>query len=201
MKKIKNIVLVLSMLTLSVSLFGCADNGSETSDSKIKLYDDSNSYSNPNDKFSETNAPGVKTEGKMNEKTTFKDCDVNLTKVVLLGQLSENTNCYAAVFEITNNSNEDLEISALADFTVQIDGGNINSGRSMESEAMASEKLPDIEVMTTTIKSKETATGYITFKNPRDWKTLKISYVPEYDESKSNDAVVYNITPDMITES
>lgn len=200
MKKIKNIVLVLSMLTLSVSLFGCADNTGGTSDSKIKLYDDSNSYENPNDKFSETNAPGVKTEGKMNEKTAFKDLDINLTKVVLLGELSESTNCYASVFEITNNSNEDMEISALADFTVQIDDGDVLGGRSMESEAMASEKLSDIEVITTTIKSKETVTGYITFKNPRDWKTLKICYVPE-DDNESKDAVVYNVTPDMITES
>ncbi len=200
MKKLKNIVLVLSILTLSVSLFGCADNNVGTSDSKIKLYDDSNSYSNPNDKFSETNAPGVKTEGKMNEKVTFKDCDINLTKIVLLGEFSESINCYAAVFEITNNRDKDMEISALADFTVQIDGGNINSGRSLESEAMASEKLSDIEAITTTIKSKETATGYITFKNPRDWKTLKICYVPQ-DDNESSDAVVYNITPDMITES
>lgn len=200
MKKLKNIVLVLSILTLSVSLFGCADNNGGTSDSKIKLYDDSNSYSNPNDKFSETNAPGVKTEGKMNEKVTFKDCDINLTKIVLLGEFSDSINCYAAVFEITNNRDKDMEISALADFTVQIDGGNINSGRSLESEAMASEKLSDIEAITTTIKSKETATGYITFKNPRDWKTLKICYVPQ-DDNESSDAVVYNITPDMITES
>lgn len=200
MKKLKNIVLVLSILTLSVSLFGCADNNSGTSDSKIKLYDDSNSYSNPNDKFSETNAPGVKTEGKINEKVTFKDCDINLTKIVVLGEFSESINCYAAVFEITNNRDEDMEISALADFTVQIDGGNINSGRSLESEAMASEKLSDLEAITTTIKSKETATGYITFKNPRDWKTLKICYVPQ-DDNESSDAVVYNITPDMITES
>lgn len=200
MKKLKNIVLVLSILTLSVSLFGCADNNSGTSDSKIKLYDDSNSYSNPNDKFSETNAPGVKTEGKMNEKVTFKDCDINLTKIVVLGEFSDSINCYAAIFEITNNRDEDMEISALADFTVQIDGGNINSGRSLESEAMASEKLSDLEAITTTIKSKETATGYITFKNPRDWKTLKICYVPQ-DDNESSDAVVYNITPDMITES
>lgn len=200
MKKLKNIVLVLSILTLSVSLFGCADDNSGTSDSKIKLYDDSNSYSNPNDKFSETNAPGVKTEGKINEKVTFKDCDINLTKIVVLGEFSESINCYAAVFEITNNRDEDMEISALADFTVQIDGGNINSGRSLESEAMASGKLSDLEAITTTIKSKETATGYITFKNPRDWKTLKICYVPQ-DDNESSDAVVYNITPDMITES
>ena len=65
MKKLRNIILTLSVLSLSVSLYGCADKNAGSSDSKIILYDDSNSYVNPNDKFSETNTPAEITEGKM----------------------------------------------------------------------------------------------------------------------------------------
>ena len=46
MKKLRNIILTLSVLSLSVSLYGCADKNAGSSDSKIILYDDSNSYVN-----------------------------------------------------------------------------------------------------------------------------------------------------------
>ena len=51
MKKLRNIILTLSVLSLSVSLYGCADKNAGSSDSKIILYDDSNSYVNPNDRI------------------------------------------------------------------------------------------------------------------------------------------------------
>lgn len=200
MKKIKNIVLVLSMLTLSVSLFGCADKANSSSESKIKLYDDSNSYENPNDKYSETNAPGERTEGKMNEKTAFKDCEINMTKVTLLDNGAESENCYAAIFEITNNSNEEMEVSSLADFIIKTDDGKSYEGVSTEADAIASKIIKDAERLNKSIKAGETFKGFITFKIPSGWKNLEILYIPGTD-NESKDSVYYNVTPDMITES
>lgn len=199
MKKIRNIILALSILTFSVSLYGCADKESGSSDSKIKLYDNSNSYVNPNDKFSETNPPGETTEGKIGVKTAFKDCEINLKEIITIGKINNSKIGYAAIFEIKNNSKEDMEVSALGDFTVQADEGSIYGGISAEANAIISSERTDLNLMNTTIKAGETFSGYITFQNLTEWKNLKISYIPEYDND-SNDSVVYNITPDMITE-
>ncbi len=54
--------------------------------------------------------------------------------------------------------------------------------------------------ISTTIKAGETAEGYISIQIPSSWKNLfKISYVPSQD-NESRDAVVYNVTTDMVTE-
>lgn len=200
MKKLRNIILTLSVLSLSVSLYGCADKNAGSSDSKIILYDDSNSYVNPNDKFSETNSPAEITEGKMGVKTAFKDCEINLTKIVFINDINtDSSSCYAAIFEITNKGSEEMNVSALSDFTVQADGAKTYYGSSVEAEAAVPYVLPDIQSISTTIKAGETAEGYISIQIPSSWENLKISYVPSQD-NESRDAVVYNVTTDMVTE-
>lgn len=199
MKKLRIIILTISVLSLSASLYGCSDKDGGSSDNKIVLYDDSNSYENPNDKLSETNAPAEITEGKIGVKTAFKDCEINLKEIITTGKIDNSTIGYAAVFEITNNGSEDMEVSALGDFTVQADDGKINVGMSAEVEIAVPQVLPDVQSMSTTIKAGETAEGYISINVPLNWNNLKISYVPA-DNNDSRDSVVYNITSDMITE-
>ena len=129
------------------------------------------------------------------EKWAFKDCEINLTKIVFINDINtDSSSCYAAIFEITNKGSEEMNVSALSDFTVQADGAKTYYGSSVEAEAAVPYVLPDIQSISTTIKAGETAEQI-----PSSWKNLKISYVPSQD-NESRDAVVYNVTTDMVTE-
>lgn len=198
MNKFIKIISAVSVIALSAALCGCADSGS-SSENKVVMYDDSNSYENPNDKLAETKPPAEKTEGVMGTETAFKDCKINLVKVMNIGEDDENTSYCAAIFEISNSGTEPLEVSSLGDFIIQPDGEEEVKGLSAMGSTIASYALPDMQIFSEPIQPGESAEGYIAFPVSQNWESLTISYCPQYNND-NGDCVVYTVTPDMITE-
>ncbi len=201
MKNLKYILSLLTAFTMAVSFSGCSSdskNGDTSTTTDIIEYDnDENSYVAPEDSEAVAKENAQVVEGAINQQASVGECSINAKKIISLGEKDSTTDIYTAEIEVTNNSADTLSVSGLSDFDVSVDGADSVGAIDPFITAVAAKTIDGFSILDTDIEAGKTATGYITFQAPKNWKEINIAFTPFVDNG-SYDAVNYKITPDMI---
>ena len=126
MRKIKSIVTAAVFAALTLSFYGCNDKGSDSSSSNNVVYYDSaeNSYVNPNEQVATMPTGENMVDAAIGTKSDMDNYSAEFVKLIDMGNIGPDTvrpnevNSYGAVFEITNNSDKDLNVSSLCNFHI-----------------------------------------------------------------------------------
>ena len=206
MKKLKNIILAVSVAVMALSMYGCADKKNGYSSNSVVYYDGNNTYVNPNEQKAVLPTGEQNVEAQIGSKSDLKDYSVDLVKIVNVGTVgpddvhAQEVNIYGAVFDITNNSDTEISVSSLSNFHIVLEDGTIINGITIASMNRTEDALTDIPVfLDTKIDSGETVTGFYAFEVPTGWSNFEINYFPEYSD-ETYDRLFYKITPDMVVE-
>ena len=210
MKNLKVLMALISAAALTVPFTGCSNDDSSSDSTGIVYYDSQNSYvdsvaeMDEAEKQARDNAQTA--TGSVGEKVTIGSCDSTIKKVVFVGKVdpdnhnAEPRNLYAALVEVTNNTDENVTVSSLGNFYVKIDGGNSDYGLDSAAAITARRAIDDFEDLNFEAAPGETVSGYVTFATPTEWKELTLEYAPKSGENVY-DKAVYNVTPDKIEEA
>ncbi|MGN0613980.1 MAG: DUF4352 domain-containing protein [Porcipelethomonas sp.] len=208
MKNTKYIIAVLSAVVISASFTGCSDTKDDSSESSSNIiyYNDSNSYTDPQqDAIDEANARAnaVTVPGKINESASVGECVINARRAVSLGErrisAASDDMCeiITVELEVTNNTQETMHVSSLGDFSVSIDGANPIAGLDISACTVAAKTVDGFETFDFDIEPGNSASGYIAFSAASGWSNIEIKYTPLEDQG-NYDSVVYTVTPDMV---
>ncbi len=208
MRKIKSIVTVAVFAALTLSFYGCNDKGSDSSSSNNVVYYDSaeNSYVNPNEQVATMPTGENMVDAAIGTKSDMDNYSAEFVKLIDMGNIGPDTvrpnevNSYGAVFEITNNSDKDLNVSSLCNFHIELDDGSLIYSATAGSISQAQTIITDYDLfLDTTVAPGETVTGYYPFEVPTGWNHLKFYYFPEYS-AENYDSFVYDVTPEMVVQ-
>ena len=208
MRKIKSIVTVAVFAALTLSFYGCNDKGSDSSSSNNVVYYDSaeNSYVNPNEQVATMPTGENMVDAAIGTKSDMDNYSAEFVKLIDMGNIGPDTvrpnevNSYGAVFEITNNSDKDLNVSSLCNFHIELDDGSLIYSATAGSISQAQTIITDYDLfLDTTVAPGETVTGYYPFEVPTGWSHLKFYYFPEYS-AENYDSFVYDVTPEMVVQ-
>ena len=208
MKKIKSIVTAAVFAALTLSFYGCNDKGSDSSSSNNVVYYDSaeNSYVNPNEQVATMPTGESMVDAAIGTKSDMDNYSAEFVKLIDMGNIGPDTvrpnevNSYGAVFEITNNSDKDLNVSSLCNFHIELDDGSLIYSATAGSISQAQTIITDYDLfLDTTVAPGETVTGYYPFEVPTGWSHLKFYYFPEYS-AENYDSFVYDVTPEMVVQ-
>lgn len=208
MRKIKSIVTVAVFAALTLSFYGCNDKGSDSSSSNNVVYYDSaeNSYVNPNEQVATMPTGENMVDAAIGTKSDMDNYSAEFVKLIDMGNIGPDTvrpnevNSYGAVFEITNNSDKDLNVSSLCNFHIELDDGSLIYSATAGSISQAQTIITDYDLfLDTTVAPGETVTGYYPFEVPTGWSHLKFYYFPEYS-AENYDSFVYDVTPEMVAQ-
>lgn len=208
MRKIKSIVTVAVFAALTLSFYGCNDKGSDSSSSNNVVYYDSaeNSYVNPNEQVATMPTGESMVDAAIGTKSDMDNYSAEFVKLIDMGNIGPDTvrpnevNSYGAVFEITNNSDKDLNVSSLCNFHIELDDGSLIYSATAGSISQAQTIITDYDLfLDTTVAPGETVTGYYPFEVPTGWNHLKFYYFPEYS-AENYDSFVYDVTPEMVVQ-
>lgn len=208
MRKIKSIVTAAVFAALTLSFYGCNDKGSDSSSSNNVVYYDSaeNSYVNPNEQVATMPTGENMVDAAIGTKSDMDNYSAEFVKLIDMGNIGPDTvrpnevNSYGAVFEITNNSDKDLNVSSLCNFHIELDDGSLIYSATAGSISQAQAIITDYDLfLDTTVAPGETVTGYYPFEVPTGWSHLKFYYFPEYS-AENYDSFVYDVTPEMVAQ-
>lgn len=208
MRKIKSIVTAAVFAALTLSFYGCNDKGSDSSSSNNVVYYDSaeNSYVNPNEQVVTMPTGENMVDAAIGTKSDMDNYSAEFVKLIDMGNIGPDTvrpnevNSYGAVFEITNNSDKDLNVSSLCNFHIELDDGSLIYSATAGSISQAQTIITDYDLfLDTTVAPGETVTGYYPFEVPTGWSHLKFYYFPEYS-AENYDSFVYDVTPEMVVQ-
>lgn len=208
MRKIKSIVTAAVFAALTLSFYGCNDKGSDSSSSNNVVYYDSaeNSYVNPNEQVATMPTGENMVDAAIGTKSDMDNYSAEFVKLIDMGNIGPDTvrpnevNSYGAVFEITNNSDKDLNVSSLCNFHIELDDGSLIYSATAGSISQAQKIITDYDLfLDTTVAPGETVTGYYPFEVPTGWSHLKFYYFPEYS-AENYDSFVYDVTPEMVVQ-
>ncbi len=208
MRKIKSIVTAAVFAALTLSFYGCNDKGSDSSSSNNVVYYDSaeNSYVNPNEQVATMPTGENMVDAAIGTKSDMDNYSAEFVKLIDMGNIGPDTvrpnevNSYGAVFEITNNSDKDLNVSSLCNFHIELDDGSLIYSATAGSISQAQTIITDYDLfLDTTVAPGETVTGYYPFEVPTGWSHLKFYYFPEYS-AENYDSFVYDVTPEMVVQ-
>lgn len=208
MRKIKSIVTAAVFAALTLSFYGCNDKGSDSSSSNNVVYYDSaeNSYVNPNEQVATMPTGENMVDAAIGTKSDMDNYSAEFVKLIDMGNIGPDTvrpnevNSYGAVFEITNNSDKDLNVSSLCNFHIELDDGSLIYSATAGSISQAQTIITDYDLfLDTTVAPGETVTGYYPFEVPTGWNHLKFYYFPEYS-AENYDSFVYDVTPEMVVQ-
>ena len=208
MRKIKSIVTVAVFAALTLSFYGCNDKGSDSSSSNNVVYYDSaeNSYVNPNEQVATMPTGENMVDAAIGTKSDMDNYSAEFVKLIDMGNIGPDTvrpnevNSYGAVFEITNNSDKDRNVSSLCTFHIELDDGSLIYSATAGSISQAQTIITDYDLfLDTTVAPGETVTGYYPFEVPTGWNHLKFYYFPEYS-AENYDSFVYDVTPEMVVQ-
>ncbi len=200
MKKFKYISGLLFAFVLYSSLIGCED----TSDGIITYYDDSsNVYINPNQKDQIAQDSAEYLTGKIAEKSSICGMNINIKKVFSIEEGSqnsmhpENSEIIIADIEVTNTTSKTVEVSAMSNFEISIDGSEPMPGMDLNTTLSAKQAISDYVDLNAKAEPNQTVSGYISFEVPENWESVVIKYFPKI-EKVSYDEISYTITPDLL---
>lgn len=205
MKKLKYIIAIMAAVTITASFGGCKNDKESGSDDNVVYYDEAHKYVSPEDAEKAAREKAVTKPVEFNKQAELSGCTLTAKKVVPLGVRQADAvydysaDMLAIEVELTNNTEETLNISALNDFYISIDGSPEEVGFSMQSVLAATDLIEDYQSFDFNVEAGQTVSGYITLEAKTGWKEIKLSYTPLI-EDMNFDAVVYTITPDMVTE-
>lgn len=212
MKNIKKTLAVCSAVTLIFSA-GCSDKRNVT-ENGIVYYDSSkNEYIQqtegmensegqvvPQDELIEN----IPTEpAQKGDKSEISGLDVTLTDIYDVGIIKANQVNYdrqvvAFVFEITNNTESEIEVNSFDINVEYIDGEKITVTTGVEAMLKAAEKIKDTESLNSVLKPGETVKGYSAIGVYSYWETMTVYYTPK--GTGKNEALTFDITKDAIKE-
>lgn len=201
MKNLKYIVSILTVAAIAASFSGCTDKneGSSASSGEVVYYDDENSYVSPEDSQAEAIKNAVVINAELNVKAEIGQSSITASKVVNLGNVQDlngdTKEGIAVKFEAVNNSENALNLTALGNMEVTVDGDTVESA-DLTVLGIASKAISDFEVFDKTIAAGESTTGYVSFAANPGWKEIIITYKP-FVKSGNYDTAIYKITPDM----
>ena len=205
MKKLKYIIAIMAAITITASFSGCDNDEKSDNSNNVVYYDEKNEYVAPEDAEKKARENAVIETAELNQKAELSGRTLAAKKVVSLGVrpadavYDYSADMLAIEIELTNNTEETLNISALNDFYISIDGAPEELGFSMQTTLAATKLIEDYQSFDFDVEPGQTVSGYVTLEAKTGWKEVKLSYTPLV-EDMNFDAVVYTITPDMITE-
>lgn len=208
MKITRKTIAVFSALSI-IFVCGCEkDNGSPNN---IVYYDNDAPYSqsaekieaNDNDNFSEKELkitfPTV--PASINEPAEVLGISVNLTNIYDMGILENNIiydtqkQILAFVFEITNNSDSDIEVNSLNLSLNILNGETTNIIPDIFGINHSQKKLSEIKILEGTVKPGETVKGFSPISIDPKWNSISIYY---NNDALEDTAVSFDITKDMV---
>jgi len=205
MKNLKYIIAIMAAVTITASFGGCKNDEDSDTDNNVVYYDETNKYVSPEDAEKVARENAVTEPVEFNQQAELSGCTLTAKKVVPLGVrpadaiYDYSADMLAIEVELTNNTEETLNISALNDFYVSVDDAPEELGHSMLTNLAATKIIEDYQAFDFDVEPGQTVSGYVTLEAKTGWKEVKLSYTPLV-EDMNFDAVVYTITPDMVTE-
>lgn len=161
-----------------------------------------NSGGNDNEEESVENIPTVTANPE--GQAGIAGLDIKFVKVYGIGTLKADDyypydrQMIAPVFEITNNTDGEIEINGF-DMDIKIlDGDQTSCVMDATAIMYAQEKITDIERLDNVIKPGETVVGYIPYSVFSRWESLTVFCNPYY--LNSEETIVFDITKDMVED-
>lgn len=170
MRRFKKCAVLTMAAIMAFSLVGC---GSSTEDSKVKQVNNG-----AEDKQEET----VKTEFGVGETAEYEDIQVSLVKVIqskgddMFIKPDDGNVFEICVFEIENNSSEDITISSLTCFEAYCDDTSLNQDI-MGLQTPEAEKYGQLDG---DIAAGKKMKGAIVYQVPKKWKELEVNVTPGF---------------------
>lgn len=206
MKNLKYIIAFMAALTITASFSGCSEDKDSSNSNEVVFYDESsNEYVAPEDVESAAKENAVTAAAEISKEIEVVGCSVTAKRIIPLGiRLKDDiydydADMYAVEIEFTNNTQETLRACAAEDFYISVDGSNEVIGMNLNADLTATKTIENYKTFDYEVAPGETVSGYVTFEAKTGWKEVKMSYIPLV-ENMNYDAVLYTITPDMITE-
>ncbi len=201
MKNLKYIVAILVAAIIAASFSGCTEKKETTGqENEVVYYDDENSYVNPEINRQEALKNAVAVDGEIGTEAKVNESTIKADKIVSIGEVQdlygENKEGIAIKFEAVNNSEDHLQLTALGNIEILVDG-NLTESSDMMVAGVAGKIIEDYEVFGKTVKTGEMASGYVAFAVKPGWKEMIISFKP-FIKYGNYDSVIYRIAPDMV---
>ncbi len=201
MKNLKYIVSILAAAAIAASFSGCSNKKTaSSSENEVVYYDEENSYVNPEINRQEALKNAEAVDGEIGVEAQVDQSTVKADKIVSIGEVQDlygaTKEGIAVRFEAVNKSEKPLQLSALGNIEVLVDG-NLTESSDMMVSSVAGKMIEGYEVFGKTLKTDESASGYVAFAVEPGWKEMIISFKP-FIKIGNYDSVIYRITPDMI---
>ncbi|MCM1226733.1 MAG: hypothetical protein NC320_04820 [Clostridium sp.] len=208
MKITRKTIAVFSALSI---IFVCGCEKNNASPNSIVYYDNDAPYSqsaekieaNDSDNFSEKeyeiSFPTV--PANINEPAEVSGISVNLTNVYDVGILEKSIiydtqkQVLAFVFEITNNSDTDIEVNSLNLSLNILDGETTNIIPDVFGMNHSQKQISDIKLLDGIVKPGETVKGFSPISIDPKWNSCSVYY---NNSALENTAVSFDITKDMV---
>ena len=212
MKNIKKVITICSAVTLIFSA-GCSDKRNVTENGIVYYDGSSNEYVQqtegmengdgqvvPQDELIE-NIPTQQIQQGV--KSEVSGLDVTLTDIFDVGEIKAEQVNYdrqviAFVFEITNNTDSDIDVNAFDVKVEYMDGERNTVTTGVEAMLKAEDKIKDMESLNATLKPGETVKGYAAIGVYSVWETMTVYFTPQVTGQK--DALAFDITKDAVKE-
>lgn len=212
---LKNIRILLAAVSVAAVMLSAGCSEKKSTENKVIYYDKDNSYSQEVEGYENSEGDIVKKEELIqNVPTTpaevgadaqISGVDVKLTNIYNAGLLNAadgvikfDRDALVFVCEITNNTDQEMEVTAF-DWSVQVlDGEYTKIIPGIDAIMLAEEKMSDMESLNQTLKPGETCTGYAAIGVYSEWQSITLYYKPA--ESQSNASLSFDITKDMVEE-
>lgn len=210
MKNIRILLAAVSVAAIALSV-GC--NEKKSTENSVIYYDNDNSYSQEVEGYENSQGEVVNKEDliqnvpttpvEVGDDAQISGVDVKLTNIYNAGLLEADRGAIkfdrdALVFvcEITNNTDQEMEVTAF-DWSVQVlDGEYTKVTPGVDAIMLAEEKVSDMESLNHTLQPGETCKGYAAIGIYSEWQSLTVYYKPA--GSQSNASLSFDITRDMV---
>ena len=136
-------------------------------------------------------------------KSEVSGLDITLTDIFDVGEIKAEQVNYdrqviAFVFEITNNTDSDIDVNAFDVKVEYMDGERNTVTTGVEAMLKAEDKIKDMESLNATLKPGETVKGYAAIGVYSVWETMTVYFAPQGTGQK--DALAFDITKDAVKE-
>lgn len=205
---IKKVVIITIATTLfTTPLTGCSK-GKESlekleptnSKSQNQQEGTKDSDSKTSSKKEETTLPGEDISAVIGESVVYKDeISIRLDKVHRVGAEKDgDKGYYAFVFTIENNSQENLGMTVISNFTLHENGKELKGAfTSSRAVTAALREIKDISPFADSVMAGTTLTGYAYAEAPLDFTEMKISIYPE--KGVTGDTITFTFTSEDIS--
>lgn len=141
--------------------------------------------------------PGVEYTANVGEEFVYKNDNMSITfeEVDQTAETAaDKSSCMALIFSATNNSDGDLKISMLDDFSVYLDGNEVTYDKLFTALSAANAALlyNGMKRYDAEIEKGKTVKGFVPFQiYSDDWTEMVVQYKP--DSANSNDYIKYTV--------